>query len=191
MKSSTTGIVIIGVLLASIFYPSHQFLRAEGGFSASNFFINSTNLPQETTDSVELTAELEPNLNKVAELFLHATTTDNLVRLDVIVDPHGQSINLVNAPLTYSSSTLRLVKTDYDSSAFSLFLSNVDTAGSVSFVAMQPAPGINTRTIVTSFYFEVIGQGPALFTVGTDAEVMANDGFGTNILAKSSGAIWE
>lgn len=104
-----------------------------------------------------------------------------IIRVRALVSPTGQSINLLNARITYSTSTLRLVEVDSNVSDFSLNLIGDQSAGSVSIIGMQPWPGIATSSVLADLVFMTIAAGQAEINFAPESSALANDGYGTEV----------
>jgi hypothetical protein len=104
-------------------------------------------------------------------------------KLDLVVDPGGQAINVASLKISYATDTLDFIGADYEHSAFSLFLAENVTGNSITVVAFQPSPGIATTSNVASLEFEAVGKGHSAVSYDGEPEILANDGFGTNIFS--------
>lgn len=103
------------------------------------------------------------------------------LRLDMIVDPGGQAVNVASLKASYATDTLEFIGVDYERSAFSLFLAENVVDNSIAVVAFQPSPGISTTSNVASLEFRAISKGHGSVGYEGEPEILANDGFGTNI----------
>lgn len=105
------------------------------------------------------------------------------------VDPSGDSINAVEAQLSFDTSALSVVSVSKTGSAFTLWpveptFSN--GAGTISFGGGHTAP-ITSRSNLLTVTFRTNTAGSGGVTFGT-ASVLAADGRGTNVLENSTGA---
>jgi hypothetical protein len=105
-----------------------------------------------------------------------------------MVDPAGQSINLVDAELNYSTSTLKLVEIDSSVADFYMNLISGKSTGAASIIAMQPWPGIATSSVVADLVFLALDSGRAEINFNQESMVLANDGYGTDVLSTTESA---
>jgi len=111
---------------------------------------------------------------------------NDLVSVDIMVNSGEQSMNLVHAVIHYPSDKLMFNAIDFDDSAFSLFLKEVDAKkGTITILAIQPFPGIKGIAEVAHLQFKALTNGDINLNLGDDSIVLANDGFGTNILSNT------
>jgi hypothetical protein len=107
-------------------------------------------------------------------------------RLDLVLDPGGQAVNVASLKVSFATDTLAFVGADYERSAFSLFLAENVIGNSVTVVTFQPSPGIATTSNVASLEFMAIGKGHSVVSYDGEPEILANDGFGTNVYSDKS-----
>ena len=107
------------------------------------------------------------------------------------VSPNGDSINAVEAELSFDTSVLNVVNVAKTGSVFTLWpveptFSN--SAGTISFGGGHTAP-ITSRSTLLTVTFRATGEGSG--TVSFDsASVLAADGLGTDVLDNANGATY-
>jgi len=112
---------------------------------------------------------------------------NDFVNVNIVVDSREQNMNLVHAVIHYPSDKLMFNTIDFDDSAFSLFLKEVDTKkGTITILAIQPFPGIKGIAEVAHLQFKALINGDVNLNWGDDSVVLANDSFGTNILSNAT-----
>ena len=197
MKKKPSASFLVSLIISTLILGGPMTLTTVANDSGSFFAGYSLNIKSDKllaagTDAVPR-APLEPaSFRRSAELMLarfvgqEELTVGQLLRVRVMIDPAGQSINLVDAELTFSSSTLRLIQIDSDPSDFSLHLVSNKETGVASLIAMQPWPGIATSSVVADLVFMAQGSGPAEINFAPASSVLANDGFGTDVLKMAS-----
>lgn len=99
-------------------------------------------------------------------------------------NPQGQSVNAVEATLTFDTSTLTVVSVSKTGSVFSLWTTEPtfsNTAGTIGFGGGSPTPFSTQSTLVTvTFRGKTEGTASVDFK---DASVLAADGLGTDVLS--------
>lgn len=116
-------------------------------------------------------------------------STGQTFTVTIQADPKGDSINAVEASLSFDSSKLSVVSVSKTGSVFSLWTTEPtfsNTAGTISFGGGSPSPFSNRSTLV-SVTFRAQGEGPAAVSF-TDASALAADGQGTDVLENSVGS---
>lgn len=147
------------------------------------FRVKEENLPSEFTPR-ENSAPVE---SKTKSAIVSMSSDDEplvgqKIRVRLMVDPGGQAINVAGVNIRYSTSTLSFIEVDNSSSSFSIFLDDGLYGNNVSVAAFQPSPGISTTSNIVSLVFDVIGIGESAIEYVGRPEILANDGFGTNVL---------
>jgi len=134
-------------------------------------------------------AVIEGNYNGNSSIFVvqmfgqPRIKVNDFVNADIMVNSRKQSMNLVNAVINYPSDKLMFDTIDFDDSDFSLFLKEVDAEkGIITILAIQPFPGIEGIAEVAHLKFKALSKGDINLSWSDDSVVLANDGFGTNIL---------
>jgi hypothetical protein len=106
-------------------------------------------------------------------------------------DPKGDSVNAVEAKLSFDTTKLSVVSLSKTGSAFSLWTTEPEfsnTAGTIEFGGGSPSPFsvLSTLVVVT---FRASGEGDAVVSF-TEASALAADGLGTDVLAASPDATY-
>lgn len=107
----------------------------------------------------------------------------------VQVNPSGDSINAVEASMTFDASLLSVVSVSKTGSVFSLWpvdpaFSN--SAGTITFGGGHTAP-ITSRSNLLTITFRAVSEGTAAVAFKS-ASILAADGLGTDVLKASPGA---
>jgi hypothetical protein len=103
-------------------------------------------------------------------------------------DPKGDSVNAVEAGLTFDKTKLSVVGVSKTGSVFSLWTTEPafsNSAGTVTFGGGSPTPFTSRSTLIT-VTFKTLAEGPATVAYGT-ASVLAADGRGTDVLKLKTG----
>lgn len=103
--------------------------------------------------------------------------------------PGGDSINAVEASLSFDPAVLSVVSVSKDGSAFSLWTTEPkfsNSAGTIEFGGGSPTPFTASSNIL-SITFRAVAEGAGAVTF-SDASVLAADGRGTDVFKNSSGA---
>jgi hypothetical protein len=109
--------------------------------------------------------------------------------LDLVVDPAGEEINTVSAEISFPIGKLSLENMGKEDSFCSFFIEeNIDAAaGKIKISCAAPSPGTSQISNVLSLTFKKIGSGEAELDLSEDSLVLANDGYGTNVLKELRG----
>jgi len=112
---------------------------------------------------------------------------EDKIRLSIIVDPGEQSINTVSTVLRYPQEKLNLLTIDNANSHFSLFLEEEinQEEGLVIITCLQPFPGIKEKANLVNLIFQPLETGEIEIEFLEDSIVLANDGYGTNVLKET------
>ena len=106
----------------------------------------------------------------------------------VQADPKGDSVNAVEAGLTFDKTKLSVVSVSKAGSAFSLWTTEPvfsNTAGTITFGGGSPTP-FTAKSTLMSITFKTLAEGPGAVAFGT-ASVLAADGRGTDVLKAKTG----
>lgn len=98
-------------------------------------------------------------------------------------DPKGDSINAVEAALTFDKAVLSVVNVSKTGSAFSLWTTEPafsNTAGTITFGGGSPTP-FTAKSTLMSVTFRTLTTGAGAVSFGT-ASALAADGRGTDVL---------
>jgi len=104
--------------------------------------------------------------------------------INIKADPNGQTMNAVGAVINFSTQNLKIEKI-YTGNSFCLFFvennySNED--GIINLACGLPSPGISEEGLVTQVVFRHLNSEITTIKFSKESQVLANDGFGTNIL---------
>jgi hypothetical protein len=135
---------------------------------------------------------LSRETRKDASLILVPSATSTRVgqtfSVDLVVNPGGLDINAVGAKIIHSSST-QLMSNDESMSPFMIHLTEPFAPTDISRVAqVEPNPGITTSSTVAIFYFVALSPGTTTIILTTSSLILANDGFGTDVLGSIQNA---
>jgi hypothetical protein len=130
-----------------------------------------------------------------AAALLFAPTTGQFyigdtVNIALVVNTLNQSINVVEGKITFPSDKLEAISISKTNSIISLWAQepvvSKNQNGFIAFSGGLPSPGfIGTAGQIISVSFKVKSEGEAVIGI-EDAQVLANDGFGTNILGTTT-----
>ena len=113
--------------------------------------------------------------------------------VSLYVNTAGETINAIEANLTFPPDKLQVVSPSSGRSVIELWLgqpSYSNSAGTLSFIGAIPNPGLNvSQGLVSTITFRAKQTGRAVIDFSADSKVLLNDGFGTPVLGKKSGAI--
>jgi len=111
--------------------------------------------------------------------------------VNVTADPKGDSINAVEAALTFDKTVLSVVSVGKAGSAFSLWTTEPkfsNSAGTIEFGGGSPTPFSNRSTLMT-ITFRALAEGSGAVSFST-ASALAADGRGTDVLEASPGGTY-
>ncbi|MEA3398765.1 MAG: hypothetical protein U9R06_03410 [Patescibacteria group bacterium] len=105
--------------------------------------------------------------------------------VQILVNPGGQAINAVGIDFNFDQNILEAARIDFNSSFCTLFIKSWfdNKAGQIQIACGKPYPGISEEKEVATIYFRLKNSGWNEFTFTPKSQVLANDGFGTDILA--------
>lgn len=179
-------------LLLNIFFIVSLLLLYANRFAMADLFFNinssyslrvkEVNLPQ-SAQRTDMSPRRVAERSSVAYFLADKkrVRVGQRIKVDLIIDPGGQAINVASLKVGYATDTLEFVGADYERSAFSMFLAENVVDNSITIVAFQPSPGVATTSNVASLEFQAISKGHGLVGYEGEPEILANDGFGTNI----------
>lgn len=105
--------------------------------------------------------------------------------------PGGDSINAVEATLTYDTEQISVVSISKDGSAFSLWTTEPtfsNANGTIEFGGGSPTPFTTTSNLV-NITFRTVAEGTAAVSF-TDVSILAADGLGTDVYEGSTGGTY-
>lgn len=128
---------------------------------------------------------------RTASLFIENTdkkTKGYIYRINIMVDPGGQAINTVGLNLNFSKEKLEVTDIDVDNSFCDMFIDNTfdNKTGEIKIACGKPYPGIDTTAQIATVTFAVKQKGLLKFNFSDDSVVLANDGFGTDVLESAN-----
>ena len=158
---------------------------------ASLIMIYRYNKSTSPRDSLSFKVTNTPNSEKLAAaILLLAPTTGEFyigdtVSIALLVNTLNQSINAVEGKITFPSDKLEVTGISKENSIISLWAEEpVPSSNSIAFSGGLPSPGfIGTAGKIILISFRVKNDGNAIIGI-EDAQVLANDGFATNILSE-------
>lgn len=102
--------------------------------------------------------------------------------LDIVINPGGNSINAVSSQISFSTTSLKLIKTEKEESFCSLFISEiVDNKGGYNFSCGTPENTITDNNLtIARLIFQKLKPGFTKINFGDDSKVLS--GLGINIL---------
>ncbi|MDO8265134.1 MAG: cohesin domain-containing protein, partial [Candidatus Parcubacteria bacterium] len=157
-KSFLLALSVIYFIVSPIFYPYSYAQNGETVEKKSTIF-------------------LSPRIETV----LVGSTFD----VSVFLDTQGNSINAVELNLKFPTDKLTIVKPSGGKSFVSIWIESPtysNTEGTANFIGGVPE-GINTGSgLITTITFKAKATGQAIVEVLPSSKVLANDGFGTNII---------
>lgn len=149
------------------------------------------NRPTTSQDSLSFKVTNAPNSEKLtAAILLLAPTTGKFyigdtVSIALLVNTLNQSVNAVEGKITFPSDKLEVISISKEGSIISLWAQEpVTSSNSIAFSGGLPSPGfIGAAGKIITISFNVKSEGDAVIGI-EDAQVLANDGFATNILSE-------
>ena len=114
-------------------------------------------------------------------LVVPESTPDSFV-VTLELDATRTPVNAVDAALAYPGSLVRLVSKDESITPFAIRLGGQTSSSLNETIQVQPNPGIASVAPLAAFTFKALEPGTAAITIASSSEVLANDGFGTNVL---------
>jgi len=111
--------------------------------------------------------------------------------VSVIADPKGDSINAVEAGLSFDSSVMSVVSISKAGSAFSLWTTEPtfsNSEGTITFGGGSPTPFTSRSTLMT-VTFRAVAEGSGAVSYSS-ASALAADGRGTDVLDASPGGTY-
>ncbi|MDD4902015.1 MAG: cohesin domain-containing protein [Patescibacteria group bacterium] len=113
----------------------------------------------------------------------------NSFTLDLVVDPADEEINTVSTEISFPTDKLSLENLSKGNSFCSFFVEEkIDNAlGKIKISCLAPYPGTDRMSNVISLTFKQINTGTANLNLSSDSLVLANDGYGTNVLKDLGG----
>lgn len=135
-------------------------------------------------DSIRIPKKAE---DRTASLYLDGTTKNiekNSFALKIMVDPGGQAINTVGVVLNFPIDKVKVQNINIDNSFCNLFIDNDfnNILGQIKISCGKFYPGISEQAEIATVKFDIINIGLTKFNFDDSSVVLANDGFGTDVL---------
>jgi hypothetical protein len=114
-------------------------------------------------------------------------TEGSTFEIPVLLNTHGTNINAVELHITFDHHKLQIVKPSNDKSIIAIWLeppTYSNTLGNAKIIGTIPNGLVTDSGIVTTITFKALEPGQATIKIGTDSHVLANDGFGTDLLTQ-------
>ena len=104
--------------------------------------------------------------------------------MDLVVDPNDDEINTVSTLISFPPNKLELKGFSKKKSFCSFFIEEEinNKEGWAKISCLKPYPGIAKLNNVIGLVFKEKKVGEANITLGKNSMVLANDGYGTNVL---------
>ncbi len=108
----------------------------------------------------------------------------NYILMDLVVNPNDDEINTVSTKIHFPKDKLYFLGMSKTNSFCSFFLEEEinNQEGYIKITCLKPYPGVDIISNVIGLIFLETGSGVAKVTLGEDSMVLANDGYGTNVL---------
>jgi hypothetical protein len=168
MLATTKKFALSGGLLAIILLTGFQSAKAENG---SNY------------------REIKPEpALKTASLFITPVKErlNDLITIDLVLEPGGEEVNAVETEIYFDSTQLEIVEINKEKTFCQLFVEeNTSTPGKIKLSCLAPYPGTKEISNVYTIIFKQKNIGETWLTLSQDSQVLANDGYGTNILKEA------
>lgn len=142
--------------------------------------------------------EIIPSLQQVAEPVTLSISpkqgtfyVGDTIQIQILVHTPQQAINAVGVRLVFPQQAVEIIKIGKNDSLCSLFPEEKidNNSGLVIYSCGLPTPGFTgNHGLVGTFYVKFKKQGFVNLAFREDSQVLANDGFGTNILTRTIGA---
>lgn len=180
---------IIAIILISI-NPIFCSTFAQSALLAALIEIKQENLPSLAEFKERIASKAE---EKTVSLFIQSdqrySLTEKEVKLNIVLDSEKGFINATSVIISYPKDILNLVAIDTTESDFSIFLEKeIDQKhGTAIITCLQPFPGIIGKANIVNLVFQPLKKGDAWVKISEDSMVLANDGYGTDVLNEVSG----
>lgn len=122
---------------------------------------------------------------KTATLFITPVKerADGLITVDLVVEPGGEEINAVETEIYFNNDQLELMEINKEKTFCQLFVEeNLSAPGKIKLSCLAPYPGIKDISNIYTVVFKQKIIGKTKLTLSPESLVLANDGYGTNIL---------
>lgn len=103
--------------------------------------------------------------------------------IDLVVDPGGEDVNAIDTEISFDKDRLKLIDISHDKSFCEFFIEeDVSVDGKIKLSCLAPFPGIKEIRNVYTLTFEKKDKGETEIRLSPRSMVLANDGYGTNIV---------
>jgi len=138
---------------------------------------------------------LLPKISSAAVLYLSPSSgtynVGDTISMGVYVSSTDQAMNATEGTVSFPNDKLSVISISKSGSIISQFYpepSFSNLSGTVKFSGIDPDPGYRgSQGKIITIIFRVKAEGVSSL-IFSDGSVLANDGFGTNILTKTNGA---
>ncbi len=121
---------------------------------------------------------------------------DDIINVSLFINASSQSINAATGKITFPLDKLEVINISKTDSIITLWAQEpmissnlLSNQSFITFSGGLPSPGfIGPSGLITTISFKVKNEGNAIINI-EDGEVLANDGYGTNILATTTPTI--
>ena len=115
--------------------------------------------------------------------------------VSIYVNTDGQSVNAIEALLTFPPDKLQIVSPSAGKSVIDVWVGQPgysNEEGTISFRGAIPNPGLKvSQGLISTLTFRVKSVGKAVISFSDGSKVLLNDGKGTDVLSSTSGAIFD
>ena len=130
--------------------------------------------------------------SKTAKIYFLPTTgsleVGETFDLRAVVNTEDQYINAIEDIISYSNDTLEVTRIDKSGTIIMLWVKEPlydNSTGKLTFAGGVPNPGFQGLGRIFRIYFKAKAVGNAWVTFSSSAQVLANDGLGTNIFSSA------
>lgn len=165
LKKTKKSFIFLLIILFTIF--PIRFAKSYDG----NYYYRGIKLKQQETKSILYLTPVRKRL-------------ENYILMDLVIDPDNDEINTVSTLISFPPDKLELKGFSKKSSFCSFFIEEEinNKEGWAKISCLKPYPGISKLSNVVGLVFEEKKVGEANITLSKDSMVLANDGYGTNVL---------
>jgi len=109
------------------------------------------------------------------------------ILMDLIVNPNGDEINTVSADIHFPIDKLEFKGFNKKDSFCAFFIEEKtnNEEGWAKISCLKPYPGVKELSNVAGLIFKEKRTGEATITFGEDTVILANDGYGTDVLKEA------
>lgn len=125
---------------------------------------------------------------KTASLFITPVKerSNGLITIDLVLEPGGEEANAVETEIYFDSNQLEVAEINKEKTFCQMFVEeNLSTPGKIKLSCLAPYPGTKEISNVYTIVFKQKNIGESWITLSPNSQVLANDGYGTNILKEA------